>query len=323
MFGSSSRLVGFGISATATLLLLCQLVVAVESVQHQRRKLAPNENILQYLQDENKAGNMRPKFTLVSEMKVDHEEGTFTSAVPSQYEINLVQATSAVTSGTTYSMYGGPHYPVGNLGVQFLVQDRTVQNGDDTASMMVEKSTTFALISVDEHTGAVNGIAKKQGEHAMQIQQNTDTGTAAVASPANDFEPPKDYKCQVTHRGNGRDLMSESNSEHGHAHQHSHTHDDSHAHEDNHGHGHLFSEHDVDNLMNGVPQLDHSNKQHKKNRAPEFSTSEQSGGFPDVPKHQVDLYIEIDSEFIALNNGNITDAWRCKFLCSYSLSQSF
>ncbi|KAL7536945.1 hypothetical protein ACHAXR_007498, partial [Thalassiosira sp. AJA248-18] len=291
------------------ILQLIGLVVAGERGSRQRRRLSPNESIHRYLQEENEAGNMQPKFTLVSAMNVDGEEEDASEL--NHYDIDVVQATSAVTATTTYSIQGGPHHQVGDLGVKFLVQDRSSMDENDGIAHIGAKPTTFALISVDENTEIVNGIAKKKGEKAMQIQQ---TNSNSIASPAADFVPPKDFRCQVTrehyHRAEraGRRIVEDEGlliDEHLNE-------VDYHHHEPHHNHDHVFSEDDIDHLINGMT-LDHHHQPHK-NMIPQQSVSR---GFPDTPTYQVDLYIEIDAEFILKNGStnqtrqqNQTDAFK-------------
>jgi len=286
-------------------LQLIRSAVAGGNAHRQRRRLAPNESIHRYLRQENEAGNMRPKFTLAA-MKVDDDEDVSEYS----YDIDLVQANQAVTRSTTYSTDDGGPYPIGDLGVKFLVQDRSSFGEDEGIAYNVgAKPTTFALISVDENTETVNGIVKKKGDKAMNIQQLS--GSNVIATPADDFVPPKDFICQVTQEHHHNDhrkgertrvrhkggkargvrrtledegvLIEEHLNEH-HEHHHEHNHHD-------HNHDHVFSEDDIDNLINDISS-NHHQKHHKHRRA---------AGFPATPSHQVDLFIEIDQEFVTKN----------------------
>eukprot|EP00581_Thalassiosira_minuscula_P012760 CAMPEP_0183715640 /NCGR_PEP_ID=MMETSP0737-20130205/9783_1 /TAXON_ID=385413 /ORGANISM="Thalassiosira miniscula, Strain CCMP1093" /LENGTH=800 /DNA_ID=CAMNT_0025944757 /DNA_START=137 /DNA_END=2539 /DNA_ORIENTATION=+ len=300
--------------------------------RQRRRRLAPNESIHRYLKQENDAGNMRPRFTLAAmKVKVDddeHDESS-DSSTENFYDIDVVQANQAITERTTYFTDEGGPYPIGNLGVKFLVQDR-MHFGAEEDSTAHDTATTFALISVDEDSGEVNGIVKKLGDKAMNVQQFI--GASAMATPADDFVPPKDFSCQVTgdeiddyprhiehHQADHQterfrirnkrkgvfdreleDLHHEHHHEHNH---HDHTHD--------HNHNHIFSENDMDNLMDDISRTATHQHNHKNNNQqwhPHRRTA--TKGFPATPSHQVDLFIEIDQHFINTNGKNLTTAFR-------------
>jgi len=299
---------------------LTPFVIARGNAHRQRRRLAPNESIHRHLQEENEAGNMRPRFTLVSAMKLDDEEDASASAA-GHYDIDVIQATSAVTASTTYSEYGGPHYPIGDLGVKYLFQDRSsvedVENEDGIAHIIDAKPTTFAIIAVDEDTKTASGIAKKQGENAMSIQQMSGFNLNAIAKPADDFVPPKDFSCQTTHehdhkreRARGRRILEDESllieDEH-HIEQHDHTHDHDRDHNHLHNHDHIFSGEDVmDNLINEISH----HKQLHSDGIPKSNYIPHRTGFSDTPSNQVDLYIEIDQTLIRANGNNLTKAFQ-------------
>lgn len=283
--------------------------------RRQRRRLAPHESLHRYLRDENAAGNMRPRVTIAA-MKLDDSEDD-----AAEYDVDVVQANQAVTPETTYSIDEDDPRPIGELGVKFLVQDRSAFGEEEEEEeeeggegrvphQAAAKPTTFALISVEEDTETVHGIVKKQGDKAMNIQQSS--GSSMVAEPAGEFVPPKDFRCQVTrdqedlsHRG-GKDPFKSGerarlvrrtqeddhhdHHDHGPNHHHDHHHE---HHRHDHNHDHLFSEDDIDNLMNRKPQ------RHRR-----------TTGFPSIPTHQVDLFIEIDRDFIIKNGSNLTTAFR-------------
>jgi len=285
---------------------------------------------------------MRPKITLAA-MKVDNDNGDGDDNKKDEedvsehhYDIDVVQAHQAINRKTTYSIDNGESQLIGDLGVKFLVQDRfsfgeddDYYDPDDIASNNVEATqpktttkTTFALISIDEDTETVTGIVKKQGDKAMNVEQMS--GASMVAKSAGKFVPPKDFRCQVTRenydddkgerkadlfRGGGerarvRRNLEEDGHDHEHEHNHDHhdehdhdhhEHDHDHSHDHDHDHDHLFSEDDIDNLINP-----------KKHRRRTSSTR----GFSSTPSHQVDLFIEIDRDFILKNGSNLTTALR-------------
>lgn len=283
------------ISLSSRLLLGCFLLVrwsdANDEQQYRpRRRLAPHESIHRYLREENEAGNTRPKVTLVAgtrRFRGNSEDAT-------EYELELIQVPSAVSPKTTYSIHGGPNLPIGDLGIKFLVPDKPVFGNDDDSNSSVQNATTFALISVDDKSEEVNGIAKRTGEKAMSIQQAN--GESVVAMEAPDFQIPKDWRCGVTSSlgsefsGSERNLIADGGDSGESQHQqHPHLH---HFHNAQHDH----FEDEVDNLIQEIS----SNQSMHRRRTTGFST----------PSFQVDIYIEIDQKLVDLNGNDLNTAFK-------------
>lgn len=76
------------------------------------------------------------------------------------FVIHVREPMQAVTSSTTYSAFGGPKQPVGNLDNIVLVADTEL-----------EKVGTIAIINVNKNSGDVIGIVHKEGQD-VQISQS-------------------------------------------------------------------------------------------------------------------------------------------------------
>ena len=228
---------------------------------------------------------MNPKF-MVSAMKVGIDDSE------QQYDLAVMQVASSVSKKTTYSIYGGPSIPVGDLGVKYLVSDTSAFEDEGDANAF-GSDTVFALIAVDENTEQVNGIAKKKGEKAMNIQQLN--GTSVVATEADEFITPKDWRCGSTHLhfvgpenelgkdSRGRRIMEEG--------------------------GVMYDRHEPHYLQHR--HLSHDNNFHDSiiDIIPGHRRHRWQSGFTS-PSHQVDIYIEIDKKFVEFNNNDINTAMK-------------
>jgi len=250
-----------------------------------RRRLAPHESVHRYLSEQNAMGVMHPNFALASYATADDGVTEF------EYDVDVVQATPAINSRTTYSRYGGPSLVIPDevLETKFLVQDKKfggeveVESAEeaDNSHTANTSSTAFALVAV--HEFELNGITKKAGQKPMNILLEPES-KHMVAQESDEFIPPKDFRCQVD-SSLGRRLDEDQHSHHDHSHSHSHSHD-SDVHDPFSG--------GVESLIDGL-----TNNQHRRRTAGFSSTK---------PSFQVDLYLEIDPAFIALHDNNEANA---------------
>ena len=128
-----------------------------------RRRLQVDESISAHLKVEHAMGFSHPQFTIAALEPSSGEE----------YDINVVEAHSAVTATTTYSVDGGPSILIGDLGINLLVSDS--YTGEDGSA----GAPRFTIIAVDEQTGQVNGISQAgDGKLVNIVQQGADVVTA-------------------------------------------------------------------------------------------------------------------------------------------------
>ncbi|KAL7483145.1 hypothetical protein ACHAW6_008855 [Cyclotella cf. meneghiniana] len=193
------------------------------------RKLTPDDDIIQELNQQLASGVAHPRFTLTANFAgVDFFTG------PEPLEFDVVMTNPSVDEATTFSVEDGPIKPV-NSTVKYLISDQS------TSSDPFLKGTKnyFSLLVVDELNGSVKGIVQKD-DKLMRLEQ-VEGGSAIVTEVS--FEPPRDWKCSIQEK-------ERKESHHGEARHLSHDHD-----------------HDVDlrNLSSHVQNINPSDK-HRRRR---------------------------------------------------------
>ncbi len=166
-----------------------------------RRKLTPDANIIQELNQQLSGGVAHPRFTLTANVAGDD---FFTS--PEPFEIDVVMTSPSVDDLTTYSEEEGQMKPV-NSTVKYLIADQTISSNP----FLKETNSHFCLLAVDEVNGSVKGIIQK-GNKLMKLEQ-VDGGSAIVTEVR--YDPPKDWTCSTqpkeSHHGEARHLSHDSN----------------------------------------------------------------------------------------------------------------
>ncbi len=211
-----------------------------------------------------------------------------------EYEFRVVEiANPSVTKTTTYSVDGGPSFPVEDRGVRYLVADSNHNNGKD-----------FLFLAVDEKLGRVHGVSRAKGQPIKNIVQGR-SGIVKV-SEAEDFDP-QPWSCDVEHEdefmmsGNAQHIDSENvfghrklEKESGRLHEHHHHHQ--HPEHDEHIHLHNPTEDMLNSLLGSV-----KNAPRRKLYA--------TDNFPALYSYVVEMYIEIDNEFVQrIGNGVLANA---------------
>lgn len=159
------------------------------------------------------------------------------------------------------------------------------------ASPSDREDGTMALLSVDHKTGEAKGIVQKKGQDAMHIQQNKGRSITAEKEP--EFVPPA-WACDVEAEHTDDPIRHRHLTEDHHEdHHHDHDHHDHHHH--HHGHEHGLDSSDlsigVENLRKSLRGSDVMNKRRKL----------QDSNLPYT--FQIDLYVEIDQDFVNNNGG--------------------
>ena len=258
-----------------------------------RRRLKSNESIGQYLRRTQIEGIARPRFTIVGEINYDAADGG-----PQEIDFDVVQAHSAVTDATTYSLHGGDILPVPDMGIKFLVSDN--QQDDRIGNL-----ETFSFFAVDVYTGSVNGISQTEDEEPMNIAQqmvDSDSTHVTTVTKADAFVPP-DWTCGVTGSGGrgqnnpiDRRVLAKDMEE-----------------EDHHsGHNHFLHSNINDEKPNFFSLMeslnDHAKTFPEKNSKSRERKLYATDNFPALYSYEVGLYIEIDAGFVAANNNDFGSA---------------
>ena len=193
-------------------------------------------------------------------------------------DIDVVEATSAVTPETTISTLDGHVQPVGDMGYSLLIADPTVE----------DNMGTVAMLSVNTKTNEVQGIIQRSKEKAIKIKQKN--GKQSFAEQDDDFVPPA-WACGVTEKEKdspanskhsnlfGRALVAEEDRLHHHEEHAHHESDHSHAQQD-------FEE--IRTSLRG------SNVRFGGRRKLQTSSSY---------SYQVNMFIEIDQSFVNQSGG--------------------
>jgi hypothetical protein len=243
-----------------------------------RRRLAPDTNIINALHEQLANGIDHPRFTLTA----DYSGGSGLFASSTTFEVDVVLTNPSVGQTTSFSVDGGPSTSVQSTS-KFFISDQLAN--DETASKH------FAILSVDEEKGLVSGLVQKDGK-LLKLEQRQ--GGPAVVTEARPFDPPKDWKCTVQHEAPepiAKDPMDGRRLEHDSHHDHSNNHHDHDSHTLN-----LSST--SDSIFSQVTNIDRNLLKNRRRRVYATDT------YPQKWSYQVDLYIEIDA---ALVNKHDTD----------------
>ena len=113
------------------------------------RVIPPGESVAFEVQKAHAAGDVKPRFILHA-----RRPGSVTD-----YQVQVREAVSAVTSTTTTSVRGG---------------ESSYVNEDDVATMLVgDERNVIALIAVEKKGGRVNGIVQRDGEKINIAQDDS------------------------------------------------------------------------------------------------------------------------------------------------------
>ena len=208
----------------------------------------------------------------------------------SLFTFEVTVANSAVTPDTILLDDSGNYERMGETAYSLLV-----------ASPSDREDGTMALLSVDHKTGVAKGIVQKKGQNAMHIQQNKGRSITAEKEP--EFVPPA-WSCDVEAEHTDdpirhRHLTEDQHEDHHHDHDLHDHHHHHHHHEHEHEHGLDASDLSigVENLRKSLRGSDLVNKRRK------LQDSNAPYNF------QIDLYIEIDDEFVSNNGGDLGAAY--------------
>lgn len=194
------------------------------------RKLTPDADIIQELNQQLASGVAYPRFTLTANFAgVDFFTG------PEPFEIDVVMTNPSVDEATTFSVEDGPIKPV-NSTIKYLISDQR----SSSDPFLKGAKNYFSLLAVDELNGSVKGIVQK-GDKLMRLEQ-VEGGSAIVTEVS--FDPPRDWKCSVQEK-------ERKEAHHGEARHLSHDHD-----------------HDVDlrNLSSHVQNVTPSDDKHRRRK---------------------------------------------------------
>jgi hypothetical protein len=200
----------------------------------------------------------------------------------SLFTFEVTVANSAVTPDTILLDDSGNYERMGETAYSLLV-----------ASPSDREDGTMALLSVDHKTGVAKGIVQKKGQNAMHIQQNKGRSITAEKEP--EFVPPA-WACEVEAEHTDDPIRHRHLTEDDHEdHHHDHDLHDQHHHHHEHEHGLDASDLSigVENLRKSLRGSDIMNKRRK------LQDSNAPYNF------QIDLYIEIDDEFVSNNGGDL------------------
>jgi hypothetical protein len=163
-----------------------------------RRRLAPDESIIQVLNDGLNNGVKHPRFTITAIEGGDHN--LFTDAEP--FQVDVVLTNPSVTNATFYSINGGKNIPV-DSSVKLLVADAS------------PGSSSFAILQVNEEAGTVEGFVQDNGRTVKLEQYQGQPATVTDFT----FKTPKDWACTaVEHAKDHEDRYL--------LHEHNHNHED-------------------------------------------------------------------------------------------------
>jgi hypothetical protein len=140
-----------------------------------RRRLAPDESIIQVLNDGLNSGVKHPRFTITA--IEGGESNSFTDAEP--FQVDVVLTNPSVTNETFYSINGGENIPV-DSSVKLLVADAPPGS-----------SKSFAILQVNEEAGTVEGFVQDNGR-TVKLEQHQGQPTTVRDFT---FKTPKDWAC--------------------------------------------------------------------------------------------------------------------------------
>lgn len=269
-----------------------------------RRRLKGNESISQYLRRAQAEGDVQPQFTIVGQYNDE-----LTGDGPQEIDFDVIQAQSAVTEATTYSISNGEILPVPDTGIKFLVSDYHQDGSSGNLG-------TFSFFAVDENAGTLNGISQTTGGEPMNIAQQTkdpDITQVTTVTKSDAFVPPN-WTCGVTASGGSnsdttnlfnRRMETKDTKEND---QHSIHEDDHHS-----GHNHFPRFNSEDKKTNFASLMESLNGHIKI--SPDSDKDKSRGrnlyatdNFPAKYSYEVRLYIEIDAALVTANNNDLADA---------------
>lgn len=239
---------------------------------HRRRFLSPEADIIDELNSQLAEGIRHPRFTLTAvsshgALFADNGNNNNNNKNNSPlFEIDVVLINPSVTDSTSFSSDGSFDHPspVHNLKTtKLLVADRAESSS----------SRVFAVLAVNETSGVVSGIVQKDGR-LYRLEQN-DGPTVVVEV---NYDPPNNnnWTCLV-------------NSTHGHdetagGHMHGIA-------EEKRVRKHRQHEHESDDTSTSI--FDNNHRREAKRKLYATDT------FPNAWTYQVDLYIQVDNDFVA------------------------
>jgi len=242
--------------------IFCLFSVLFHSVigtnHENRRRLAPEASIIHELEQQMSQGIKHPRFSITA---LFNEGQELITADTELFEFDVVLTNPSVTSLTTFSVGGFTSFVENPIKLLVADHENTISND-------------FAILTVNEKDGSVSGIVQK-GNRFMKIEQRRDEHTVAASLV---FDPNEHWECMLDKHAMVND----------HNHNHDHDHEESHD-------GNLFKLMPKDlihgqnlrRLFDGI-----STKETESRKLYATDT------FPNAWSYQVDLYIEVDDEFV-------------------------
>ena len=270
--------------------------------------LNPDDDIIDYLNQQHAAGVPRAHFTLVGVVQDANttaaggvggrslEDETGTTSI---YSIDVIEANPSVTPSTIISFSDG-------IDTEYIsVADYGITNQNILVAANHEEGD-FVLLSVDGLTNQVEGLSKKAGEDLMQVSK-AGTGAMMTISQAEKFAIPEDWSCGVEESSSDdeedafsidgryrRRTMAASGVDSNH-----HDHDPGEHHD--HDHGHNLQTDILAKLKSdlGYHASAHAANIGKRRRRALYPTD----NFPQLYSYVVDFFIEIDHVLVTNNGG--------------------
>ena len=283
----------------STTMIYCIIIAILCAIQSEARRLAVDESISHYLQHEHANGEFDNQFTI---MAVSPSNG-------GEIDLDVVEATSSITDTTTYSIDNGPKLPVHHSGTTVLVSDP-------------KSSKLFTLIAVDESSGKVDGITQsnENGSILNIAQQPTHFIEGSLIeytdfvtfSEATEFKQ-SGWECGVVDDHIHEDLKQDddniddifsanADNHERRLHAHDHKEHNHHQHHQHHQHHHHHHHHHEDTLEEMIGSIGSHISSGMRVLSTTDNTDEKSPW-----SYVVELYIEIDDEFVANTGGGDLD----------------
>eukprot|EP00804_Cyclotella_cryptica_P008412 CCRYP_003932-RD/>CCRYP_003932-RD protein AED:0.26 eAED:0.31 QI:423/0.87/0.88/1/0.5/0.33/9/0/936 len=264
-----------------------------------RRVLLPNERIADIIRHKTVVDARDAlRFTITATVRGRHGSDASnlskfadSTSKPSTVSMDVIEALPAITPDTHILLSDGTSLRFGdssNTLSTLLVSDTTTSTG----------RSGLTVLAVDPITREMQGVMEQKGSRSMKIRQGRDGGVV-TATEAEEMAMPA-WECGV---GNDDTLfhrvLEEEEEDHhhdDHGHEHNHEHDQ---------HDHHHHHHDeFDPTISAIENLSKSLRGTKINPLNKRRLQDST-----VPyNYQVDLFIEIDNDFITNTGGGPRDA---------------
>ena len=239
---------------------------------HRRRRLSPESDIIDELNSQLVEGIQHPRFTLTavsSHGALFADNGNNNNNNSPLFEIDVVLTNPSVTDSTSFSFDGSFDHPSPvrkNPTTKLLVADRAESSRE-----------VFAVLAVNETSRSVSGIVQKDGRQYRLEQKDGPTMVVEV-----NYDPPNNnnWTCLVDSTQEHHETAGEA-MRHGTA-------------EEKRLRKHRQHEHESDDTSSSSSIFDINNHRRAAKRKL-YATDT----FPNAWSYQVDLYIQVDNDFVA------------------------